>query len=117
MVTKELVREGLKNGAIDGDGHSIVAPEYFIERGFDLPKSLETTQWSGPGKYQIYDGLGKPVDKVVGVWTLDFHYWVAGECGLTSDDYGSYGGRGFQAQAIARALIKWVEEDDDEAAG
>ena len=40
MITKEMVREGLKNGAIDGDGHTIVAPSYFIERGVDVPKSL-----------------------------------------------------------------------------
>ena len=114
MISMEMVREGLKNGAIDGDGHTIVAPSYFIERGFDVPKSLETTQWSGSGKYQLYDNEGQPVDKVVGVWCLDFHYWIASQCGLTSNDYGSYGGRGFQAQANARALAKWAEEDTHE---
>ena len=113
-ITKEMVRTGLENGAIDGDGHTIVAPSYFTERGFDIPKWLEHTQWSGGGKHQIYDNDGKPVEKIIGVWCLDFHYWIAEQCGLTSNEYGSYGGRGFQAQAIARALAKWAKEDTDE---
>jgi len=112
-ITKEMVRAGLENGAIDGDGHTIVAPSYFKERGFDIPERLEQTQVSGSGKHQLFDNDGNAVDKVVGVWCLDFHYWIAGECGLTHHEYGSYGGRGFQAQAIARALAKWAKENDD----
>ena len=110
-ITKEMVRTGLENGAIDGDGHSIIALNYYTDRGFDIPESLERTQISGSGKPQIFDSDGKPVNEMVGVWCLDFHYWIASECGLTHDDYGSYGGRGFQAQAIARALKKWCEDE------
>ena len=110
-ITKEMIRTGLENGAIDGDGHTIVAPSYYIERGFDIPERLEQTQVSGSGKYQLFDSDGNAVGEVTGVWCLDFHYWVAKECGLTSEDYGSYGGRGFQAQAIARALKEWAASE------
>jgi len=111
MITKEQVRAGLENGAIDGDGHTIVAPSYFEDRGFDIPENLVTVLKSGSGKHQIYDNNGFPVDEMTGVWCLSFHYWIADQCGLTSDDYGSYGGRGFQAQAIQRALVKWSKEE------
>lgn len=122
MITMEQVREGLENGAIDGDGHSIVAPQYFVERGFDEGdmQGLEITHESGSGKHQIYqDGdqfSGTPVTELRGIWCLSFHYWIADQCGLTSDDYGSYGGRGSQAQAIRRALVRWCErcEEGDE---
>ena len=44
---------------------------------------------------------------------LDFHYWVAGQCGLASGvDYDEKYGRGSQAQAIASALAKWSAEKE-----
>lgn len=115
-VTKEMVREGLENGALDGDGHSIVAPTYFIERGFDPKdiKKLEMTHQSGSGKHQIYQNgdmfSGTPVTELKGVYTLDFHYWVASQVGI---EYPSAFGRGTQARWIRTALKKWV--DDSEA--
>ena len=115
-VTKEMVREGLENGALDGDGHSIVAPEYFIDRGFapeDI-KKLEHSHQSGSGKHQIYQNgdmfTGTPVKELKGVYTLDFHYWVANAVGV---EYDSCFGRGTQARIITSALRKWV--DDSEA--
>jgi len=113
-ITKEMVRAGLENGAIDGDGHSIVAPEYFIERGFDSKdiQKLEMTHQSGSGKHQIYEHgdmfTGSPVTELKRVYCLDFHYWVASQVGI---EYPQAYGRGTQARHIVASLRKWIEND------
>jgi len=94
-VTKEMVREGLKNGAINGDGHGIVTLDYFVDRGFDRT-ALEAEFSKG---HRSIDSIS----------SLSFHFWVAVKTGVK---YETYHGDGKQARAIAAALQKWVNEGD-----
>ena len=55
---------------------------------------------------------GEPVEELKGIYNLSFLYWLAQQIGLTSDDFGSYNGRGFQAQAIVRAIRGCSEHED-----
>ena len=112
-ITKELVRKNLEeDGAIDGDGHSLVSPDFFVKRGFDPDdiQKLVQRHYSGSGKYQIYDHDGKAVEHMDAVYCLDFHYWVARTVGV---EFMEAFGRGTQARHIRTALKKWV--DDSEA--
>ena len=109
-VTKEMVREGCLNGAIDGDGHSIVSPDFFIERGFDRKdmESISSVLESGDDyKSQIFQN-GEAVKPLEGIGCLHFHYWVASQVGVTN--FQEYGGRGSQARAIAQALKEWANQ-------
>ena len=114
-VTKEMVRKGLENDALDGDGHTILDPKYYIERGFDPEdiQKLEVTHQSGDGKYQIYSEgdmfTGTPVVEMKGVYSLSFHRWVAYEVGI---EYRECFGRGTQARIIRDALQEWVNEPE-----
>ena len=95
-VTKEMVRKGLRNGAINGDGHGTVNIDYYIERGF--------------GGTALEAKFGKGTTQ--SVRSLSFHFWVAKQTGVK---YETYNGDGKQARAIADALRKWVEGDGPEA--
>ncbi len=108
--SKADIRELLENDAIDGDGHSILDAKFFANRGIeDLPEGLIQRHESGEGKYQITTE-GKPVTHVDGVWTLDFHRWIAHECGVS---YMTSFGRGSQARFIADALREWAHSDEE----
>ena len=106
-ITLEMVEEGLVNGAIDGDGHGIVSPDYYVERGFPLAlvKPLEYEIESGSGKYAITRPDGT-VGNVTGISTLSVHYWVARSLGV---DYVDAFGRGTQARNIRDAIRSWAK--------
>ena len=106
-ITLEMVEEGLVNGAIDGDGHGIVSPDYYVQRGFPLAlvKPLEYEIESGSGKYAITRPDGT-VGNVTGISTLSFHYWVARSLGV---DYVDAFGRGTQARNIRDAIRSWAK--------
>jgi hypothetical protein len=111
-------QKGQEFAALDGDGHTLVAPDFFIGK---VPKSwnlqpLERVHHSGTGKHQIYQS-GEPVDELTAIYLLDFHLWV-GDVARSADPtlentWGSYGGRGFMAQAVVRALTEWVGEENE----
>ncbi len=113
MITKQQVIDAINNDVIDGDGHSIMDPAFYIDAGFDC-ESLITefeSDTSSP-KTTIFKN-GVPQEKVKGIWALDFHYWVASQCGLVcGEDYADKYGRGSQAQAIAGALQRWATEKE-----
>jgi hypothetical protein len=106
-ITLEMVKEGLINGAIDGDGHGIVSPAYYVERGFPLAliKELEREIPSGSGKYAITRPDGT-VGKVTGIACLSFHYWAAHSLGVK---FAESLGRGTQARNIRDAIRAWAE--------
>ena len=106
-ITLEMVEEGRGNGAIDGDGHGIVSPDYYVVRGFPLAlvKPLEYEIESGSGKYAISRPDGT-VGNVTGISTLSFHYWVARSLGV---DYVDAYGRGTQARNIRDAIRSWAK--------
>jgi hypothetical protein len=109
-------QKGQEFAALDGDGHTLVEPDFFIGK---VPRSwnlqpLERVLHAGTGKHQIYQN-GEPVDELTAIYLLDFHLWV-GDIARSADPelentWGSYGGRGFMAQAVVRALTEWVKED------
>tara|TARA_R100000008_G_C3553693_1_gene151950 strand:+ start:566 stop:913 length:348 start_codon:yes stop_codon:yes gene_type:complete len=113
MITKQQVIDAINNDVINGDGHSIYPPEFYVEQGFDcehLATEFES-DLSNP-KYTIFKN-GVPQEKMKGIWALDFHYWVASQCGLVrGEDYADKYGRGSQAQAIAGALQRWATEKE-----
>jgi len=111
----------LKNNAdalsmVDGDGHTLYNPEYLIKNGYpvDFVRNITERHESdySSGKSTIFDKDGKPVDTLLAVAALTFHYAVASQLNLESGkDYELYNGRGFQAQAIAEAIRKAVNPD------
>ena len=107
-ITKEQVRKALDADVIRGDGHTIYAPSFY-EDHFDVAHlEVEYESDYSNGKSTIYDNEGVPMDKTTGVYNLSFLRWVASELGL---DYRSKGGRGSQAQEIARVISVWSKTD------
>ena len=113
MITKQIVNNAIDEGLIDGDGHSIMDAQYYLEHGFDCEHlATEFESDTSSPKTTIFKN-GVPQEKVTGIYALDFHYWVAGQCGLARGrDYDDKIGRGSQAQAIASALAKWSAEKE-----
>ncbi len=105
-ITLTMVREGLTNGAIDGDGHGIVSPAYYAERGFPLAlvKHLERRIRSGAGKYAI-TRPDETIGDVTGISSLTFHFFIANSLGLTYDEKL---GRGSQARSLRQAISAWA---------
>lgn len=113
MISKRQVIDAIDEGIIDGDGHSIYPPDFYLEQGFDCEHL--TTEFksdiSSPKTTIFKDGV--PQEKMKGIWALDFHYWVASQCGLARGvDYAEQYGRGSQARAIAGALQRWANEEE-----
>ena len=101
---------------IDGDGHTLYSPEYLITKGYPIEfvKGITYRHESdySSGKSTIFDANGNPVDSLLAVAALTFHYAVARELGLKGgEDYETYNGRGSQARSIADAINKLVAQD------
>ena len=113
MITKQQVMDAINNQVIDGDGHSIMDPAFYTDAGFDCEHlATEFESDTSSPKTTIFKN-GVPQEKVTGIYALDFHYWVAGQCGLArGEDYDDKIGRGSQAQAIASALARWSAEKE-----
>ena len=113
--TLALVKKAKEGEFLNGDGHGIVPSEEYEKYGIDV-KDLEhefKSDFSAPTS-TIYKN-GEPVESMTGVWSLDFHRYIAGQCGLVRDiDYPELIGRGSQARAIAGAIDRWYNEYDGE---
>jgi len=115
MITKRQVIDAIDEGIIDGDGHSIMDPAFYTDAGFDCENLITEfeSDTSNPKSTIFKNGVIQ--EKVKGIWALDFHYWIASECGLMrGKDYAEQFGRGSQARAIAGALQKWATEGETE---
>ena len=81
-------QEGQDYAALDGDGHTLVSPDYFD--GKVVPewnvRSLERVHRAGTGKHALYQN-GEPVEQLTAVYLLDFHLWV-GEMAMAADQGG-----------------------------
>jgi|13_taG_2_1085334.scaffolds.fasta_scaffold91525_2 hypothetical protein len=110
-ITKELVREAVADEIILGDGHSIMNPDFYGKH-FDVEHLVHTFKSDFSDHKSTLFVNGEPVEELKGIYNLVFVEWLAGQIGLTWRDYGSYGGRGFQAQAIVRTIEKWANSDD-----
>tara|TARA_R100001082_G_scaffold104856_1_gene76526 strand:- start:170 stop:514 length:345 start_codon:yes stop_codon:yes gene_type:complete len=110
-ITKQLVRDALEDEIIFNSGHDIMN-DTFYDKFFDVSHLVTTFKSDFSDHKSTLFVNGEPVEELKGIYNLSFLYWLAGEIGLTSDDYGSYGGRGFQAQAIERSIRGWAKEDE-----
>ena len=104
---RQRTKDALADGTITGDGHTIFRPEFYAPhftedelRTAQLIQTLES-DFSNP-KSTIFDNDGNPVEKMDGVYNLNFLYWVAGINGVSN--IRECFGRGSQAQAIVEAI-------------
>ena len=109
-ITKQLVRDALEDEIIFGSGHDIML-EDFYDKYFDVSHLVQTFKSDFSDHKSTIFVNGEAVEELKGIYNLSFLHWLATEIGLTSDDYGSYTGRGFQAQAMERAIRGWAKEE------
>ena len=118
-ISEDKIKEILS--IVGGDGHSIYPIEFFLDK-FDVPRNVieycEHTLFSDPSnpKSTIYKG-GEEVESVTGVFTLDLHYRIAEDLGLSDiiAKAGSLKGRGFQAQELCNGIMEYLNETNLEA--
>jgi hypothetical protein len=111
MQEKEAIRKYLEVAA--GDGHTIVKAESIREMGFsdDFVDKFVKDHSSGAGhKATIYDDAGEPIPTCMGVYTLDFAYGIAEDIGADMTVALTKTGRGFQANELAIAIMKKLDE-------
>ena len=111
-ITKEMVKKAIEDEVINGNGHSIYEGGHYADAGFDCDHLVRVHESDGSMKGSITGPDGEVVDELKGIYSLDFHYWLANKVGLTADDFGTFMGRGSQAQAILGALKKWADSPD-----
>ena len=109
-ITKDLVQEALKDETIFGDGHSLMSPEAYLPH-FDVSHLEETFESDFSSHKSTLFVNGQPVEQLKAVYNLTFLYWLANEIKV-DHDAGQYGGRGFQARAIVRAIWDWANGED-----
>lgn len=113
---------GEPHAAIDGDGHALYKLSFF-ERSVPpawLDEIAATLCREHVPRY-VHDEGGSSVNEggsvVKGVDSLEFHKWVARHVVKKVDHTFRYNGllagRGFQAQAIHKALASWVSAGED----
>ena len=102
--TKEAIREYLKT--VGGDGHTIFKDEFIRKMGFtdEFVAKFAKDHTSGDGYKDTLFAEGKKVDKIMGVYALDFAYGIAKDVGADMTIAYSKTGRGFQAQALVVAI-------------
>lgn len=96
-----------------GDGHSLLYPKFFTDMGFDsefVNRFTHEHKSDGTAKGSIVANSGKRIDKVIGVYVLDFAYGVAYDIGADTGPANRKMGRGFQAQELATAINNRLKE-------
>jgi hypothetical protein len=96
---------------LNGDGHGVYAPEWYTDRGWsaEMISGITFTHRSdGTYKGSIWREDGTMIAEIRGVYSLTFHEAVAEILGIT--DHEPMNGRGFRAQAVARAALAMIRE-------
>ena len=95
------------------DGHTVYSPEYANQVCDALGvKHARVRRFKSdpPGTHKgLMMAEGK--ENTLGVYSLDLAYHVAGQLGLTGEDYGDFFGRGRQARAIAQAVAAKLQSE------
>jgi hypothetical protein len=115
--TKAQVRYAIAEDVVNGDGHTIFDSKMYTDLGFDC-MHLDRKHESNPSNYKeiITDSDGNELMDVGGIYSLDFHKWLADVCGLERGvDYPVQMGRGSQAKVILAALEVWSAEETEDA--
>ena len=100
-------KEAIADGKIVGDGHTIFNPEFyaphFSEAELRKAKLIHTHK-SDTSDYKstLFGKHGNPIEKLEGIYNLDFLYWLCGVLGIDSNN--DYNGRGWQAEELARRI-------------
>lgn len=112
---KDRVRAALLAGIIEGDGHTLFAPEHYAPH-FSNEELAEAgliqkhkSNFNSP-KSTIFGSDGQPLKTLEAVYNLDFLYWVARKVGAKGSDSN---GRGSQAHDLV-THINWVVNVSDE---
>lgn len=108
MDVVDLVSLCIREDILDGNGHSIYRQSRYADK-LDAYKGEMNNLCIVHTHAYNNDGSGSPE----GIWSLDFHYWVAHKI-LQIDQNFTWEhkiGKGFQAQAILRATQKWLDEN------
>mgnify|MGYP000105373206 CR=1 FL=1 len=106
MYTKEQIKKAIDDEIIYGDGHTIMAPDYY--EGFDVSSLIQVYKSdTRSGKSTIFKD-GEVVEEVEGVYNLSFLYHVATMAGVR---YRDCMGRGTQARIIVDALKEWSDDE------
>ena len=107
MSTIEITKKCFDE--LEADGYAIVDPSDLKKLGYDdeFLKSLIDRQYSGEGKYQLYDNDNKPVKYIDGVNYLSFLRKLAYE--FDPSFYCDKMGRGFQAREYYNVIKEGVE--------
>lgn len=99
---RQRVIEALKNGTIEGDGHTLYSPEkyapYFTEAELEEAGLIEIHKSDGTPKGTITAPDGSVLPELKAVYNLHFLYWVASKVGVTQSVRAN--GRGSQAQEL-----------------
>ncbi len=108
---EKLNKEAVLKAIEKADGHTILAPDVYLNAGLpsDFVRSVTRTLKSGTGKAALYDPDGYPIASVDGVYGLDLLYTLADRLAVV---YGFRHGRGSQAEAIQKAIKKHYENQD-----
>lgn len=104
---KTKVIGAIADGTIVGDGHTIYLPSFyaphFSEAELRKAKLIHTHKSdTSDHKSTIFGKDGNPIEKLEGVYNLNFLYWLCGALGVNS--HNDYNGRGSQAQELARRI-------------
>lgn len=105
-ITKEQVRAAIADGTIEGDGHTIFAPEKYTAH-FDVSHLVQTLRSDGTHKGTIFVD-GEPVSQLEGVYNLTFLTWLINTLGLP---HSTAMGRGFAARDMVRTLTEWANNE------
>lgn len=106
------VKQAIEGGVIVGDGHSIYAPAfyapYFTEVELNEANLIdEHTSDESDYKSTLFDGNGKKVAGIKGVYNLYFLEWLNGKLG--TGKYSNKFGRGSQARDYVAFICEAVE--------
>lgn len=113
-VTKAQVRYAIGEDVVNGNGHDLYDSKMYTELGFDC-EHLCQTHTSDPTNHKetVFDSEGNILTEVRGIYSLDFHVWLADICGLEQGvDYAPQMGRGSRARVIRDALETWANSDE-----
>lgn len=114
MTTATTTRENIchlidvciSHDLLNGDGHNIFLPNHYI----NILNEEYHTEISKLCKTHVEAFYNDGTTAPQGIWSLDFHFWIATKI-LQTDSQFKYApkiGKGSQAQTILKAAKQWA---------
>lgn len=102
MKNSAIIKEALrKNFFLEGDGHGVYEPEFYIRNGFPEEFVQSLVHKHGGGSHFKEQIDGDPNKIITGVYNLDMLYRVASLLGAKGS---TKMGRGFQARELVENI-------------